>query len=99
VHGLGSNPDTTWLARPLNTVATLHRDLEVSASQNKPVNWVTDLLPDEIPLDVRQRSRFYFHNHDSYIKRDALNVRMRHVSDDLLNGLQHLLSDSESRKY
>ncbi|KAJ5393627.1 uncharacterized protein N7487_011268 [Penicillium crustosum] len=47
VHGLGSNPDTTWRAR--RSTNTLHPIEETRPNSEKYVNWVSDFLPSDIP--------------------------------------------------
>lgn len=76
VHGLGSNPDTTWTARE-NPSA-------------EPVNWVTDLLPQELDIELRRTTRVFFFNYDSNWRRDALRFRLKHISDGLLSSLREL---------
>ncbi|KAL8909884.1 MAG: hypothetical protein Q9171_004797 [Xanthocarpia ochracea] len=58
VHGLGSNPDTTWGLRDGQC-------------------WVSDFLPQDIPVSFRKDIRIFFYNYDSYWKRDAVQARLR----------------------
>lgn len=64
VHGLGSNPDTTWRAR--RSTNTSHPIEETRPNSEKYVNWVSDFLPSDIPPEVRKDARIFFYNYDSY---------------------------------
>ena len=73
VHGLGSNPDTTWRARqPLG-------------KGRQDVCWVTELLLVDIPPSVRHKTRIFFYNHDSYWKRDAVQTRLWNLAENMLH--------------
>jgi hypothetical protein len=80
VHGLGSNPDTTWqkLAKdnPDNRANT-------PSPEKKYVNWVTDFLCDDLPPDIRLHVRIFFYNYDSYWKRDAIEERRARLGHEL----------------
>ncbi|KAJ5123879.1 uncharacterized protein N7515_007704 [Penicillium bovifimosum] len=47
VHGLGSNPDTTWQAR--NSTNTAHLTEETRPNSEQYVNWVSEFLPSDLP--------------------------------------------------
>jgi hypothetical protein len=79
VHGLGSNPDTTWQARKTATEA------EITSNEEDYVCWVKGFLPQDIPPELRQNIRVFFYNHDSYWKKDAIQTRLRNLGDKLLN--------------
>lgn len=78
MHGLGSNPDTTWRARKTATEPETTDDKEY-------VCWVTDFLSQDIPSVVRQDIRVFFYNHDSFWQRDAVQTRLQNLGLDLLN--------------
>ncbi|CAG8899455.1 unnamed protein product [Penicillium egyptiacum] len=58
VHGLGSNPDTTWRARKFTN--TSHPTEETRPNSDQYVNWVSDFLPSDLPLEVREDARIFF---------------------------------------
>ncbi|KJZ69751.1 hypothetical protein HIM_10862 [Hirsutella minnesotensis 3608] len=97
VHGLGSNPDTTWLARrPATTPVPLNTTLSDSEQY---VNWVSDFLPNDLPPAIRRNARLFFYNYDSYWKRDAVYTRLPNLGSDLLERIgQVRLSDEERRR-
>nr|OQO27562.1 hypothetical protein B0A51_04475 [Rachicladosporium sp. CCFEE 5018] len=79
VHGLGANPDTTWIAKsPLGLV----------------VNWVTDILPSDLPPALRGGTNIHFYNYDTYWKRNALKIRLVDVAVDLQIILTRLVQTS-----
>lgn len=78
MHGLGSNPDTTWQARKTATKAGVIDDEEY-------VCWVTDFLPKDIPPALRQNIRVFFYNHDSRWERDAVQTRLWNLGHNMLN--------------
>lgn len=87
VHGLGSNPDTTWRARTPRT--TPNNIDEASSDTDQYVNWVTDFLSDDLPLAVRSDVRLFFYNYDSYWERAAVYTRLQTLGNDLL---EHILN-------
>ncbi|KAM5527058.1 Kinesin light chain 5 [Fusarium oxysporum f. sp. phaseoli] len=80
VHGLGSNPDTTWqkLAKD-----DLHNQADPLSSGKKYVNWVADFLCDDLPPDIRRHTRVFFYNYDSYWKRAAIEERRSRLGLEL----------------
>jgi hypothetical protein len=86
VHGLGSNPDTTWKAR------TNHQQSNSQAS-NEYVCWVTDFLPDDISSTERENVRLFFYNYDSYWQRDAVQKRLHGLGKEMLHELQEIRKD------
>jgi hypothetical protein len=99
VHGLGSNPDTTWLAEaPESSVNSDASGLPNDASTSGAkvyVNWVTDFLVHDLDCAHRSTTRVFFFNYDSYWKRDALETRLSSMADKLLSNLE-LVRDSET---
>lgn len=92
VHGLGSNPDTTWQARR-NT--TTDGAPELSAGQKYDyVDWISDFLLDDLSaLDTD--IRVFYYNFDSYWKRDALHVRLSTLGTGLLEQIHGKIRSSE----
>ncbi|KJK63773.1 Tetratricopeptide repeat [Aspergillus parasiticus SU-1] len=89
VHGLGSNPDTTWRART-STKTT-------GASTEYPT-WVSDFLPDDLSLPGRQDVRIFFFNFDSFWKRDAVQTRLANIGNDLLEHITNTIRRSEAEQ-
>ncbi|KAK3357792.1 hypothetical protein B0T25DRAFT_499359 [Lasiosphaeria hispida] len=91
VHGLGSNPDTTWQAaadRPENQVPNSKRF----------VNWVSDFLPDDLFQATRRDVRIFHYNYDSYWKRDAVDTRLTKLGDELLEHINEKIRVSEAER-
>ncbi|KAG9648244.1 purine and uridine phosphorylase, partial [Aureobasidium melanogenum] len=101
VHGLGSNPDTTWLAEaPEDSITSDASDLSDNASASRAkryVNWVTEFLVHDLYRTDQFTPRVFFFNYDSYWKRDALETRLCSMADKLLSSLE-LARDSETEK-
>jgi hypothetical protein len=93
VHGLGSNPDTTWRARK----ATTQHDRVVQSTTDSEdyVCWVSDFLREDIPSVVRQDIRVFFYNYDSYWQRDAVQTRLWDLSNSLLDRIGARIRRSE----
>ncbi|KAK2037978.1 hypothetical protein LZ31DRAFT_600019 [Colletotrichum somersetense] len=88
VHGLGSNPDTTWRSQ-----ASPGHDEPIPESE-RFVNWVSDFLPDD--LQTAQRNiRMVFYNYHTYWKRDALDLRLETLGKDFLAELYSKIYASE----
>jgi hypothetical protein len=88
VHGLGSNPDTTWHAtRPTTTANALE---EAALDSQQFVNWVSDFLPDDFPPAIRRDIRMFFYNYDSYWKRDAVYTRLANLGNELLEHIREI---------
>ncbi|KAG9235722.1 P-loop containing nucleoside triphosphate hydrolase protein, partial [Amylocarpus encephaloides] len=72
IHGLGSNPDTTWQAT-------------ASPESSEHVTWVRDFLPVDLASNGGQQDiRLFFYNYDSYWKRDALPERLATLGSALV---------------
>ncbi|RKL06515.1 hypothetical protein BFJ70_g16994 [Fusarium oxysporum] len=80
VHGLGSNPDTTWQKLAKN-VSRNHTDPAFQGKQF--VNWVSDFLCEDFPPEVRRHARVFFYNYDSYWKNDAIEERRSRLGHEL----------------
>ncbi|CAI6226687.1 unnamed protein product [Periconia digitata] len=78
VHGLGSNPDTTW--------------------GPKDGNWVNRFLPEDIPLSLRNHTRIYFYNYETYYKRDAIQARLRTYGEHLISHINLELRSTEEER-
>ncbi|KAK1976079.1 hypothetical protein LZ30DRAFT_324763 [Colletotrichum cereale] len=90
VHGLGSNPDTTWRAK-----ASQHDG--ASPDTKRFVNWVSDFLPDD--LQTAQRNiRTFFYNYDTYWQRDAVDSRLQTLGNEFLEELYSKVYKSESER-
>ncbi|KEQ57652.1 uncharacterized protein M437DRAFT_61128 [Aureobasidium melanogenum CBS 110374] len=102
VHGLGSNPDTTWLAEaPEDSITSDASDLSDIASASRAkryVNWVTEFLVHDVYCADQFTPRVFFFNYDSYWKRDALETRLCSMADKLLASLE-LARGSETVRF
>ena len=76
IHGLGSNPDSSWRARS---------DTNASAY----TQWIADFLPDDLPEYLKAGTRFYLYNYNSYWKRDAVATRLARMSGEMLTNIRH----------
>ncbi|KAL9579751.1 MAG: hypothetical protein Q9203_006566, partial [Teloschistes exilis] len=79
VHGLGSNPDTTWGPRDGQC-------------------WVSDCLPQDIPLSFHKDIRIFFYNYDSYWKRDAVQARLWSLGKSLLDQITSEIRGTEEEQ-
>ena len=102
IHGLGSNPDTTWLAEaPEDSITSDASDLSDNAPTSRAkryVNWVTEFLVHDLYCADQFTPRVFFFNYDSYWKRDALETRLCSMADKLLSSLE-LARDSETVRF
>ncbi|RDW59145.1 hypothetical protein BP5796_12069 [Coleophoma crateriformis] len=79
VHGLGSNPDTTWHARkPKRTSGTIDEEY---------VCWITDFLPQDFTPEDLRYVRAFFYNYDSWWRKDALVIRLSQLGKQLLDSI------------
>ncbi|KAF2015045.1 TPR-like protein [Aaosphaeria arxii CBS 175.79] len=78
VHGLGSNPDTTWGPRESN--------------------WVNDILPQDIPVELQKDVRIFFYNYDSYWKRDAIQACLQSFAHGLLDNVALVIRKTENEQ-
>jgi hypothetical protein len=85
VHGLGSNPDTTWRKR-VHDASPRHPG--GGDKSNGDTCWVTDFLVDEIPLASRCKTRIFFYNYDSFWERDAVQTRLWKLAGNMLHHVQ-----------
>ncbi|KAH8891610.1 hypothetical protein GQ53DRAFT_823630 [Thozetella sp. PMI_491] len=89
LHGLGSNPDTTWRARAMPEA------LEETSASERYVIWVSDFLPADLSDHLRD-IRLFFYNYDSYWKRDSLNTRRSILGKELLDHIKSRIRTTES---
>ena len=93
MHGLGSNPDTTWRAKrvdPLQGKAARAR-----STDDQYVNWVSEFLPSNLPPTIRKVTRIFFYNYDSYWKRDALHTGLSELGGTLFEQVKTKLRQTE----
>ncbi|KAI9765373.1 MAG: hypothetical protein M1840_007453 [Geoglossum simile] len=83
VHGLGSNPDTTWGPWRYGNRDTAAAQM-TSNSRGKAC-WVSDFLPENIPASSRKDIRIFFYNYDSYWRRDTVWTRLWNTGKSLLD--------------
>ena len=48
------------------------------------MNWVSDLLPQDLPTEVKDNIRLYFYNYDLYWMRDSAATRLVSIGNNLL---------------
>ncbi|KAH6705334.1 hypothetical protein BKA61DRAFT_147868 [Leptodontidium sp. MPI-SDFR-AT-0119] len=90
VHGLGSNPDTTWQGTTAPTPRNDSHDRRSNAVKSSPVDWIIHLLPQDLqPQNLKSSQLFYF-NYDSYWFRDALESQIDDLADKLIVDLSNL---------
>lgn len=94
VHGLGSNPDTTWRARKPTTTPNVPEEALPDISE-RYVTWVSDFLPGDLLPATRRDVRMFFYNYDSYWKRDALYTRLSVLGNGLLEHISGEIRLSE----
>lgn len=96
VHGLGSNPDATWSAK--RTTPPGQEGQDDAAHVSPAINWVTELLPEDIPDNLKDIVRLYFYNYDSYWQRDAVNNRLSMLGDALLEDINDTIRSMPREK-
>ncbi|KAI9658004.1 MAG: hypothetical protein M1821_002664 [Bathelium mastoideum] len=96
VHGLGSNPDTTWQAeQPVDAFKTA--DTNTRSAHRQYVNWVSEFLPIDLASTSQKDIRIYFYNYDSYWKRDAIRTRLRNLGNELLEHITKIRQSEQER--
>jgi hypothetical protein len=95
VHGLGSNPDTTWRAE--NQAPRIATGADPQPDSERYVNWVSDFLPDDLSQAAGKDIRMYFYNYDSYWKRDAIQTRLSTLANGLLDHIGRIRQSKEVR--
>src|SRR5256885_13089586 len=87
VHGLGSNPNTTWCAtRKFNEVKATEKGTENSQNSiPQQVCWIRDFLPYDIPETSRQSTRVFFYSHDTKWLLDAVDTRLAILGRNMLH--------------
>lgn len=76
VHGLGSNPDTTWGGGGIPGGSR-----EIST---KSCGWITDLLPDDLKSEgLEKHVRLFTFNYNSYWMREANFTRLEEIGRNL----------------
>jgi hypothetical protein len=89
VHGLGSNPDTTWRTEKVSTQPQSEKSTaEYTTSDKEYVCWVTDFLPQDISPEERKDICVFFYNHDSFWQKNAVQTRLQNLGLDLLNRIK-----------
>ena len=83
VHGLGSQPDSTWRAdkRP----DALGAQNGMQRQQKEYVHWVEDYLAPDLASTGRKGIRLFYYNYDSAYYRDASEKRLQDLGDQLLS--------------
>ncbi|KAJ8113785.1 hypothetical protein ONZ43_g5073 [Nemania bipapillata] len=89
VHGMGSNPDTTWQgdAKPKPTLQKAHPSQGIPIRKDQKINWITEFLYEDLPRDLQEDTRIFFFNYDSYWLRDAAERRRSQFGQDLFEAI------------
>lgn len=96
VHGLGSNPDTTWQARNDSIKPSKsHPAVESLPGHQEYICWITDFIPEDIDAASRRKIRVFFYNHDSYWRRDAVQDRLWNLGNNLLHHISSRVRRTE----
>ncbi|KAK3984258.1 hypothetical protein QBC44DRAFT_301710 [Cladorrhinum sp. PSN332] len=100
VHGLGSNPDSTWRAtkHAARQATTADMPKEAATDNERFVNWVSDFLPSDLLPAVDRDVRLFFYNYDSYWKRDAVHTRLTNLGNELLEHINGGIRMSETER-
>ena len=93
VHGLGSNPDTTWRAKYSTNISE-------APAKSQPRNkryacWITDFLPYDIPSSFPGDIRLFFYNYDSYWANDAVDTRLMKLGNEFLGHIKRRIPKSD----
>ncbi|KAB8269937.1 hypothetical protein BDV30DRAFT_241947 [Aspergillus minisclerotigenes] len=96
VHGLGSNPDTTW-QRLVESKS--HDDSGDPSLESRYVNWVTDFFCEDLPPHVQKNTRLFFYNYDSYWQRDAIQERRTRLGQELFQEVSSLAVKTPERHF
>ncbi|KAF2199390.1 hypothetical protein GQ43DRAFT_482494 [Delitschia confertaspora ATCC 74209] len=94
VHGLGSNPDTTWGSKKQKHPGALQTGNEKGWQSC----WVTDFLPEDVPEEYRKDVRLYFYNYDSYYQRDAPQERLQTFASNMLRRIELQVRKTDKEK-
>lgn len=93
VHGLGSNPDTTWKAKTACPITNASAD--IPAKTDCFATWVIDFLPEDVPPEVYDSTRLFFYNYDSYYWRDAVQTRLSNIGTSFLEHVESSIRRDE----
>ena len=85
MHGLGSNPDTTWQTRNDMTKPSRGNPAVESSNTSEDICWVAKFLSEDIDSVICKKLRVFFYNHDSYWKRDAIETRLSNLGSNMLH--------------
>ena len=83
VHGLGSQPDSTWRAeKRLGVLDSQHGN---QRRRKKYIYWVKDFLAADLAAAGYEGIRLFYYNYDSAYYRDASEKRLQDLGDQLLS--------------
>lgn len=83
VHGLGSQPDSTWRAEKRVEVVDLQSGNQ--QQQKEYVYWINHFLAPDLVSKYRRGIRLFYYNYDSAFYRDASEKRLQDLGDQLLS--------------
>jgi hypothetical protein len=87
VHGLGSNPDTTWLG----STPRDGQDPRDTLPPRFPVNWIEDLLFPDLVASSESAIEMFHYNYESYWLRDSVQQRLPRMAEDMLLHISNYL--------
>ena len=83
VHGLGSQPDSTWRAeKRLGALDSQHGNQQ---KRKEYIYWVKDFLAPDLAAAGHEGIRLFYYNYDSAYYRDASEKRLQDLGDQLLS--------------
>ena len=83
VHGLGSQPDSTWRAEKRVKVLAVQNGNQ--QQQKEHVYWVNDYLAPDLACRCRSGIKMFYYNYDLAYYRDASEKRLQDLGDELLS--------------
>lgn len=98
VHGLGSQPDSTWRAEKRVEDLALQNDGN-QRQQRKYVYWVNDYLAPDLASKYCRGIRLFYYNYDSAYYRDASEKRLQDLGEQLFSRVTSRRRSLKSVRY
>lgn len=97
VHGLGSQPDSTWRAEKRVDALALQNGSQ--REQKKYVYWVNDYLAHDLVSKGVHGIKLFYYNYDSAYYRDASEKRLQDLGDQLMSRISSRRQSLTSVRY